>query len=70
MYYYFDNCATTRVDDQVLQILNKYHTETFYNPSALTNVSMMVKNDVENARQRIAKALGVSNKEVFFTSFC
>lgn len=68
MYYYFDNCATTRVDDEILQILNKYHTETFYNPSALTNVSMMVKNDVENARQRIAKALGVSAKELYFTS--
>ena len=68
MYYYFDNCATTRVDEQVLQILNKYHVETFYNPSALTNVSMMVKNDVENARQRIAKALGVTAKELYFTS--
>jgi len=68
MYYYFDNCATTRVDDEVLQILNKYHVEAFYNPSALTNVSMMVKNDVENARQRIAKMLGVFPRELYFTS--
>jgi cysteine desulfurase len=68
MYYYFDNCATTRVDDEVLQILNRYHVDTFYNPSALTNVSMMVKNDVESSRQRIAKALGVAPKELYFTS--
>ena len=33
-YSYFDNAATTRVDEGIAAIIAKYDCETFYNPSA------------------------------------
>lgn len=67
MIKYFDNCATTRVDDEVLQIINKYHTESFYNPSARSSFSLQIANDISNAREKILKLLG-GNGDIVFTS--
>ena len=69
MIRYFDNCATTRVDDEVLQILNLYHTEKYYNPSARSTFSLQVANDIALSREKIAKALGAtSSNEILITS--
>lgn len=69
MIRYFDNCATTQVDDEVLQILNRYHSETYFNPSARSTFSLQVANDIASARERIAKALGAASaKEFLITS--
>ena len=69
MIRYFDNCATTRVDDEVLQILNLYHTEKYYNPSARSTFSLEVANDIALSREKIAKALGAaSSNEILITS--
>ncbi len=66
--YYFDNCATTRVDDDITELLMKYHTEKYYNPSARSTCSLQIANDISLARERIAKALGAANGEIIFTS--
>lgn len=68
MIHYFDNCATTRMDDDVLEILNKYHTERYFNPSARSSESLKVANDIAAARERIAKLLGAEPDGVYFTS--
>ena len=68
MIHYFDNCATTRVDDDVLRILNDYAVEEYYNPSARSTFSMHVANDLAVARENIADKLGVSAGEIYFTS--
>lgn len=68
MIHYFDNCATTRVDDEVLEILNKYHTERYFNPSARSSESLKVANDVATAREKIARLLGANADGVYFTS--
>lgn len=68
MIHYFDNCATTRVDDEVMQIINNYATEKYFNPSARSSYSLNIANDVANARNSIAKCLGVTDKELYFTS--
>ncbi len=68
MIHYFDNCATTRVDDDVLRILNDYAVEKYYNPSARSTFSMHVANDLAVARENIADKLGVSAGEIYFTS--
>ena len=69
MIRYLDNCATTKVDDDVLEILRKYHTESYFNPSARSTFSLQVANDIASARERIAKALGAaSSNEIIFTS--
>ena len=36
---YFDNCATTPIDQQVLDLMYKTQQEDFYNPSSLYRVS-------------------------------
>lgn len=68
MIYYFDNCATTRVDDDVLEILNKYHTERYFNPSARSSESLKVANDIAAARESVARLLGAEPDGVYFTS--
>ena len=69
MIRYFDNCATTRVDDDVVQILNSYHAEKYFNPSARSTFSLQVANDIASAREKIAKSLGASSaNEILFTS--
>ena len=69
MLKYFDNCATTRVDDDVLEILNYYHADRYFNPSARSTFSLQIANDMAAAREKIAKTLGASSgKEILFTS--
>lgn len=68
MIHYFDNCATSRVDDDVLKILSYYSCEKYFNPSARSTYSLSVANDIAKAREEVAKALGVEPDEVYFTS--
>lgn len=67
MIYYFDNCATTQVDENIVQILAKYHTERYFNPSARSSFSLQVANDIAISREQIAKALGCATNEIVFT---
>lgn len=68
MIYYFDNCATTRADDDVVKTLMKYNTETYFNPSARSTFSLQVANDISRAREKIAQLLGADASGVYFTS--
>jgi len=68
MIRYFDNCATTKVDADVLRIINEYSAENYYNPSARSSFSLNVSNDISRSRAEIAKILGVTAKELYFTS--
>ena len=68
MVHYFDNCATTRVDDEVQKILSRYAAEIYFNPSARSTYSLNVANDINTARRDIARRLGVNDTEIFFTS--
>ena len=68
MIHYFDNCATTRVDDEVLAVLQHYATTQYFNPSARSTYSLKIANDISASREKIAKILGVSAEEILFTS--
>lgn len=68
-YRYFDNAATTRVNDEVLQAYNDACRE-FYNPSSLYTPSLMVKNKIEMARESILRYLGGVNKSTFIFTSC
>ena len=68
MIHYFDNCATTRMDDEIARITAEYATVNYFNPSARSTFSLNVANDLNSARLSIAKCLGVNDKELFFTS--
>lgn len=68
MIHYFDNCATTRVDDDIAEIIAQYHTTKYFNPSARSSFSAQIANDVSIAHEKVAKALGASPQEIVFTS--
>lgn len=65
---YFDNSATTQVKKEVVaEMMNVI--ENFYgNPSSVHSFGQEVKPIVDLARQRVAKLINASDKEVYFTS--
>jgi len=65
---YFDNAATTPVSKEVLDAMNPYFSEKFGNPSSIYKVGQEARSALENAREEIAGLLGVSPREVIFTS--
>ncbi|MBL7712743.1 MAG: cysteine desulfurase [Chitinophagaceae bacterium] len=65
---YFDNAATTALDAEVLEAMMPYLTEKFGNPSSVYSYGRETKMAIENARKQVAKILGVTPGEIFFTS--
>ncbi len=68
MFVYADNAATTAVSPKVVEAMLPYFTEVYGNPSSLYSVGQKAKEVLEEARERIAKVLGASPKEIYFTS--
>ncbi|HVH09549.1 MAG TPA: cysteine desulfurase family protein [Gemmatimonadales bacterium] len=66
---YLDNAATTAVRPEVLEAMLPYlGREAFGNPSSAHRVGRAARAGVEEAKRRIAAALGVEPGEVIFTS--
>ncbi len=68
MIYYFDNCATTRVDDDTAELISRYHTEKYFNPSSLNTFSLEVSKDIAESRRIVADAVGANPDEIYFVS--
>ena len=68
MQVYADHAATTRMSDRAVQAMLPLLQENFGNPSSLHSVGQRAKEALENARDSIAADLGVSPKEIYFTS--
>ena len=65
---YMDNAATTSLSQEVLETMMPFFKENFGNPSTIYSIGRNAKKGIELARERVAKALGASPKEIFFTS--
>ena len=65
---YFDNAATTPVKSEVLQEMLPYFSQNFGNASSMYSVGRRSKKALDIARTRVAKAIGCTEKEVYFTS--
>jgi len=65
---YMDYAATTPVRPEVLEAMAPYFSERFGNPSSLYALAREAKEAVEEARGRVAAAIGADPGEVFFTA--
>lgn len=64
---YFDYAAATPVSDSVLEAMQLYWQDQFYNPGALYLAAQEVKTRVAQARSIIAQLLGVQPPTITFT---
>ncbi len=67
-FVYFDNAASTRVDDEVLKLMLPYFTEKYGNASSQHFKGQEAKQALENSRKLIAKAINCNPSEIIFTS--
>ena len=65
---YFDNAATTVVDDAVLEVIKQGFVQSYANPSALYREGQKARKAIEQARKITAGALGCVPDEVYFTA--
>ncbi len=68
MTLYLDNAATTPVRPEVLQAMLPYLTRDFGNPSSHHEVGEAAARALDDARRRVAAALGMRAGDVIFTS--
>ena len=65
---YLDHAATTPVKPEVLEAMLPYFTEKYGNPSSIYSLGRENRKAIEDAREKVAKALNALPKEIFFTS--
>lgn len=65
---YFDNAATTPLDQAVLEAMMPYMTTFFGNPSSIYSYGRESRLAIETARKTVARLLNAHPGEIFFTS--
>lgn len=65
---YMDNAATTAVRDEVVQEMLPFLQGAYGNPSSIYKLGREAKKAVDDARDRVAAALGAHSEEIYFTS--
>lgn len=68
MNIYFDNAATTKVDDTVLNTMIPYFNVLYGNPSSNNDCGRAIKDAIEEARFNLAFSLNCTPNEIIFTS--
>lgn len=65
--YYFDNGATTKVKEEVLNEMLLYFGEKYGNPSSVYGIARDAKKAIEEAREKVANLIGAKKQEIYFT---
>ena len=65
---YFDNNATTKMDEQVFEEMKPYFCELYGNPSSMHTFGGQVSHKIGAAREQVAELLGCEPSEIIFTS--
>ncbi|MCA9252720.1 MAG: aminotransferase class V-fold PLP-dependent enzyme [Phycisphaerae bacterium] len=65
---YFDNNATTRPLDEVVEAMLPFMRDQYANPSSVHQFGQSVRHAVECARTQVAASIGADAKEIIFTS--
>ncbi|MBO4701470.1 MAG: IscS subfamily cysteine desulfurase [Lachnospiraceae bacterium] len=65
---YADNAATTKMSDKAIETMVTLMKDTYGNPSSLYEFGQKSKEVLEEARVKVANAIGANPKEIIFTS--
>lgn len=65
---YFDHAATTPVSEAVLKEMLPYFSKEYGNASSMYFIGRSAKRALEEARNRVANAIGAKKNEIYFTS--
>ncbi len=66
--YYFDNAATTKLDEKVLKEMLPYLIQNYGNASSPYKLGRHSRKAVEISREKVANALNANKNEIYFTS--
>lgn len=64
---YFDNAATTRIKEEVLEEMLPYFNEKYGNPSSIYSIGRASKKAIEEARKKVASLINCNPNEIYFT---
>ena len=67
MKVYMDNGATTRVTEPVMAAMQPYFCQVYGNPSSFHSAGREARHAVEDARAKVAAAIGAEPREIYFT---
>ena len=65
---YFDNAATTKLDEEVFKEMMPYLKENYGNASSIYKLGRESRKAVEDSREKIAKVLNCKTSEIYFTA--
>ena len=65
---YFDNAATTKLDEKVLEEMLPYMKEYYGNASSIYKLGRESKKAIEESREKIANILNCKPSEIYFTA--
>lgn len=65
---YLDNAATTKMFEKGVDVYKKYACQSFFNPSAGYNQSILLTNELNEVRKELLNKLGAKKGSIIFTS--
>lgn len=65
---YMDHSATTATDPDVVKTMLPWYSKQYGNPSSLYQLARESKSAIDEARKKVASALGAQSEEIYFTS--